>query len=975
MMNPERWRQIRNIFDGALERAPDERPRFLDEVCANDQEVRREVESLLSSLDSAENFMETPAVAKVADVIEAEQKKLETGKCFGHYEIIEQIGVGGMGEVYLARDQKLNRRVALKVLPANLSAETEANQRLLREAQAAATLDHPHICAIYEIAEADGYSFIVMQYVEGETLAEKLGKEKLSVQKSLDLAIQIADALAEAHAHHIIHRDIKPANIIVSGKGQAKVLDFGLAKFVRVESEDEKAQLLSKPGAIMGTVPYMSPEQVRGANLDARSDIFSFGAMLYEMLSGQQPFAQKNNAETISAILNDEPRWAEIPSRFQLIIKKSLQKNKDERYQKTEDLARDLRQLQHSGAISNVTDSQFWNADTTAVPKASTKGISPTTTRQIKDWRSFRLPILAGLIFIGILAGSGFGLYYLFNRDKSPADFRVSSLTRLTSNGKTKLAAISPDGKFVAHVQQSAENQSLWLRQIAAEGETQIIAPANIEIRAVNFSPDSNLIYYIIGKTNFRGTLFQTSALGGQPKKVLEDIYLANLGANGIGFAPGGKQIAFVRLSPPPNETSFLMIADADGANERMLISYKRPDLLLGTPAWSPDGETIVCPFQNVVGMNALAIKVAQSDSAAPVLPVELNAVSQIVWLPDGKNLLMVAEDDTETVLNQIYQVGYASGAKRRVSKDFNNYESVSLTADGRTLVAVRTEQTAHLWTMPAHDASQLKQLTGGFEKYDGVNGLGWLPDSKIFYESMPGGKQAILQIDLNGGGKQMATGGGNGSVSPDGRFLVYQKSGVKDNRLARGLFLFDTIDGSERQLTTGWDIWAAFSPDGKSISFIRWGEDAEMATLRSVPVEGGAPAHLTKFLTIIADISPDGKSIAVARWARAKTQIVIVPAGGGEPTRTFDVDFAIQDRFGKRAIQWTPDGRAIDFIRENKGVSNIWRQSIDGGDPLPVTNFISDLIFNFAFSPDGQQLALSRGTINSDVVLISNPE
>jgi Tol biopolymer transport system component len=276
---------------------------------------------------------------------------------------------------------------------------------------------------------------------------------------------------------------------------------------------------------------------------------------------------------------------------------------------------------------------------------------------------------------------------------------------------------------------------------------------------------------------------------------------------------------------------------------------------------------------------------------------------------------------------------------------------------------------------MPAHDASQLKQLTGGFEKYDGVNGLGWLPDSKIFYESMPGGKQAILQIDLNGGGKQMATGGGNGSVSPDGRFLVYQKSGVKDNRLARGLFLFDTIDGSERQLTTGWDIWAAFSPDGKSISFIRWGEDAEMATLRSVPVEGGAPAHLTKFLTIIADISPDGKSIAVARWARAKTQIVIVPAGGGEPTRTFDVDFAIQDRFGKRAIQWTPDGRAIDFIRENKGVSNIWRQSIDGGDPLPVTNFISDLIFNFAFSPDGQQLALSRGTINSDVVLISNPE
>ncbi|MEJ7701208.1 MAG: serine/threonine-protein kinase [Pyrinomonadaceae bacterium] len=380
-------------------------------------------------------------------------------------------------------------------------------------------LDHPHICAIYEIAEADGYSFIVMQYVEGETLAEKLGKEKLSVQKSLDLAIQIADALAEAHAHHIIHRDIKPANVIVSGKGQAKVLDFGLAKFVRVESENEKAQLLSKPGVIMGTVPYMSPEQVCGTTLDARSDIFSFGAMLYEMLSGRQPFARDNNAETISAILNDEPRWTEIPAKFQLIIKKSLKKNRDERYQKTEDLARDLRELQHSGAIPIVTDSRFWNADTAAVPKASTKGISPTTTRQIKDWRSFRLPILAGLIFIVVLAGFGYGLYRLMGADKSPATFSMSDVTRLTSTGNTRVAAVSPDGKFVAHVQQSAENQSLRLRQIGAEGETEIIAPANIDIRAVNFSPDGNLIYYIIGKTSFRGTLFQTSTLGGQPKK------------------------------------------------------------------------------------------------------------------------------------------------------------------------------------------------------------------------------------------------------------------------------------------------------------------------------------------------------------------------------------------------------------------------------------------------------------------------
>jgi serine/threonine protein kinase len=972
-MAEEKWQKVREIFDSALCRNPEERRKFVREACGEDKALLAEVESLLASLDSAESFMETPAVAKVASVIAAETKKLKTGRCFGHYEIIKQIGAGGMGEVYLARDLKLNRRVALKVLPENLCAETEANQRLLREAQAAATLDHPNICQIYEIAEVGDYSFIVMQYVEGETLAEKLGKEKLSVQTSLELAAQIAEALEEAHAHHIIHRDIKPANIIVNEKGRAKVLDFGLAKFIETENE-ETAKRLSKPGAIMGTAPYMSPEQACGDKLDARTDIFSFGALVYEMLSGRQPFARENNAETIAAILNDEPSWQETPSKLQSIVKKSLAKNRDERYQTAGDLVRELRELQHSGVIPIVTDSRFFDAETADLPKNPTKDIAPAATQRIIDWRSFRLPILAGLICVVVLAG--FGLYHLFNRDNSPADFRNLNLTRLTSSGKTKLAAVSPDGKFVAHVQQSGENQSLRLRQIASDSETQIIAPASIEIRAVNFSPNGNLIYYIIGETGFRGTLFQISTLGGQPKKVLDNIYLPKLAVNGIGFAPGGKQIAFVRLSQPPNDTSFLMIADADGTNERALISYKRPDLLHGTPAWSPNGETIVCPFQNTNGMNAIAIKVAQPDSIAPILPVELNAVSQIVWMPDGQSLLMVAEDDTETVLNQIYQVAYPNGERLRVNKDFNNYDSISLTADGREIVAVRTEQTAHLWTMPANDANRLKQLTGGFEKYDGINGLGWLLDGRIFYESMSGGKQAILQIDPDGGeGKQMAAGGGYGSVSPDGRFLAYQKSSVKDNRLAQGLFLFDTLDGSERQLTTGWDIWATFSPDGKSINFIRWGEDEAMATLRSVSAEGGEPVRLTKFLAITAAASADRKSIAVARWNGAKTQIVIIPAGGGEPTRTFDVDFNIQDRFGKRAIQWAPDGRGIYFIRESKGVSNIWRQSIDGGDPLPVTNFTSDLIFNFAFSPNGQQLALSRGTINSDVILINNHE
>jgi serine/threonine protein kinase len=263
-----------------------------------------------------------------------------------------------MGDVYLANDLELERRVALKILHENLSRESQAKARLLREARAVAKLDHPNICAIYEISESDDCSFIVMQFVEGETLADILVKERLSVKKSRNFAIQIADALEEAHLHHIIHRDIKPSNIIVNQKGQLKVLDFGLAKFIEAETEGETSKRLSSSGAIMGTVPYMSPEQLRGKRLDARTDIFSFGVLVYEMLSGISPFQHDSNAESISAILKDEPDWTRIPIELRPIAQKSLMKDKDERYQTAKDFAQDLRNI---GATSPTADGKFWN--------------------------------------------------------------------------------------------------------------------------------------------------------------------------------------------------------------------------------------------------------------------------------------------------------------------------------------------------------------------------------------------------------------------------------------------------------------------------------------------------------------------------------------------------------------------------------------------------------------------------------------
>ena len=280
---------------------------------------------------------------------------LLSGVRLGRYEIRSKLGQGGMGEVYLAEDRQLGRSVAIKFLTPELIADERANKRLMKEARAVASLDHPHICSVYEVGEADGRSFIAMQYLEGESLDARIKRKPLDLKESLAIASQITDALAEAHSHGIVHRDIKPGNIMITTRGQAKVMDFGLAKVIQqaqvVRSEAETEALLSTPGAILGTVPYMSPEQVRGEALDGRSDIFSLGVVLYEMLSGRHPFDSESVAETISAILTREPltsaRYlADIPAGFERILRKCLEKDQDRRYQSARDLLIDLRNLQ-----------------------------------------------------------------------------------------------------------------------------------------------------------------------------------------------------------------------------------------------------------------------------------------------------------------------------------------------------------------------------------------------------------------------------------------------------------------------------------------------------------------------------------------------------------------------------------------------------------------------------------------------------
>jgi serine/threonine protein kinase/Flp pilus assembly protein TadD len=436
-MKQEHWEQVREIFDGALEHAPDQRSRFLDDVCANDEEVRREVESLLASLDGAESFLETPAVAKVADQIAAKTEKLEPGTRFGHYEIIGQIGSGGMGEVYLARDKKLDRKVAIKILNERFSREESNLNRFIQEAKAASALNHPNILVIHEIGENEDSNYIVSEYIEGKTLRDVLKESSLKLGEVLDISIQIAGALVAAHRAHLVHRDIKPENIMVRPDGFVKILDFGLAKLVEEKNRSLLAsenstirQNQTAKGVILGTINYMSPEQAKGEQIDERTDIFSFGIVIYEMLAGRTPFASDSASQTFANLMNTEPqplaRFAtNVPDELQCIVAKMLRKKSDERYQTIQDLLADLKDLKENLSFAE-------KLERTVSPEAANATVSPqaTTGEIIKETAemqgSFSQQIknrkwLSALAVFAVLVVGAVLFYQYWNLSQTPS--------------------------------------------------------------------------------------------------------------------------------------------------------------------------------------------------------------------------------------------------------------------------------------------------------------------------------------------------------------------------------------------------------------------------------------------------------------------------------------------------------------------------------------------------------------------------
>jgi eukaryotic-like serine/threonine-protein kinase len=983
-MKPERWQQLDELFHAGLEREPGERAAFLDDACAGDQSLRKQVEALLAGHEMAGSFIESPAMEVEARRVVADQESspagLATGELVSHYRIIAQIGVGGMGEVYLAHDTTLGRKVALKFLPVEFTRNTDRVRRFQQEARAASSLNHQNIITIYEIGQVDDRHFIASEYIDGLTLREYLGElpsgvagggrnQGLEPNVALDVAIQVADALAAAHAKGIVHCDIKPENIMLLKDRQmmqkesfVKVLDFGIAKLTEPQGTGGGADATTKilidthEGSVIGTAGYMSPEQGRGELVDERTDVWSLGVVLFEMLTNELPFGGNTAQDVIASILKEAlpPIPIEVPDRLRWIVEKALRKKREERYQTAREMFFDLRELREQRGP--IIEAQA----------TTTKGAAALRTsrnHRFSERKRLAAPV-ALAVFLLAIAAIAFGLYKFpwrgshtasQNQPRPASPLEQMKMTRLTTTGKATTAAISPDGKYVIHVVDDRQQQSLWIRQVSTSSNVQINPPADVSYYGLTFSPGGEYLYYVIWDKKTPLALYQMPVLGGTARKLITDIDSV------VTFSPDGKQFAFLRGYPSQGLLT-VRVANADGTSERLLATRKLGLGPFGDPAWSPDGKVIVYPAENTDAngdfMTLIGVQVGDG-SEKQISSHRWWRLGRTAWLRDASGLVFNARDSIASP-SQIWYVSYPGGEAHRITNDLNDYLDVSLTADSSALVTVQSEQISNIWDSPNQNTNRSSQITSS--KFDGLQSISWTPDGKIVYDSAATGHLDLWTSEANGSGqKQLTADAGNNSwpsVSPDGRYVVF----VSDRTGANHLWRID-IDGSNpTQLTNGiGESNPQCSPTGQWVVFNSKSVDAPLSM---VPILGGETIKIDVKTAGGVAVSPDGKWIASTHWEPSKINTAIYAFQGGEPQKSLDIDAYY--------FRWTPDGRSLAFV-DDRNPSVIIEQPIDGGPPRQLADFKPDRIFSFAWSHDGKQLVVARGTQTHDVILVKD--
>ena len=1010
-MDAARWQQIEDLFHRAVRLSAEEREPYLVEVCAHDASLREEVESLIRSYEGDRTFLHRPAFERGLQALAGETANVVAGDKFGTYTILSDLGHGGMGSVYLAIDSRLGRKVAIKVLSLSLIKDETRLRRFRQEARAASKISHPNVAAIYEIGSVAESHFIAMEFIDGITLRERLSKGPLALKEAIEIAIQVGLAIESAHATGIVHRDIKPENIMVRPDGYVKVLDFGLAKLTEayqhnpeegfLQSSSTTRAIPTEPGMLMGTLTYMSPEQARGLHIDPRTDVWSWGVVLYETIAGEAPFKGETTSDLLADILRAEPALPapnqfEIPAGLKEILRRSLTKNRETRYATMTDVLAAMRRLQKDMEIRGdagrfapgLRMSEPQSLSTQEVEQAESGKIrEPLITDAGVIGSFFRrtAPVFRRTLssISGKLAGVSrptrvsamaliFGLAIFVIavvtvRQLRPAPLPVKPLqfTRLSSEGNILEAAISPDGKYVASVLDETDARSIWIRQTNTSANLQIVAPTQALYSALSFSPDSDNVYYLENKAGL-GVLYLVSVLGGAPRKLSEDVDTP------VTFSPDGLRMAFVRQDI--NGSSVLITANADGTDQKTLTALKRPlsfasDWQYSTgPVWSPDGKVIACPAIDEANSSHVdVLGVRTTDGVVQTINSQkgfLARVRRLVWVSDSSGLVMTAKDQN-TSPHQLWFLSYGAGETRNITNDADEYVGLSATKDSRTLLTTKINAISSLWITDA--TSQARQISS--TNHDGGNGISWTPDGRIVYAKNVGSSSDLWMMNSDGSGRTQLTFDGQRntepSVSPDGRYVVFVSFREGKPHVWR-----ISINGTGlKQLTTGsYEDIPIFSRDSKEVIYRR----LDPPGLWTISVDGGEPALLTKEPLPFMDVSPDGSRIAALEHddkLPAPWRATIALYRGGPPISTFAVPVGFRPSLP--GIRWSPDGSRITYVVSTKGASNVWSQPISGGPPQQLTTFTEGQILYFAWSVDGR-LVCPRGTSTKDLFLVS---